>query len=88
MRSRHFRRLVVLCKETELSHEQRACSNHHHAECLPCREFCRDMRGVERLLSLVRAAEVPAGFSGAVMQRIRQTPHRPRRAGFLLPWWR
>ncbi len=88
MKCRYFRRLIVLTKEAELTHKQRSSGNHHQAECLPCREFCREMRGVEHLLSLVRSDEASVDFSGAVMQRIRETPTRSRRAGFFLPWRR
>ena len=87
MRCRDFRRLIVLAKEAELTHQQRACGNRHHAECLPCRQFCREMRTVEHLLSLVRMDQASVDFSGAVMQRIRQTPTSPRRPGFF-PWFR
>ena len=88
MRCSHFRRLVVLCDEAEMSLEQRCCCNLHQAECLACREFRREMRGMEYLLSLVTCPRAPAEFSGKVMERIRQTPARPRGIGLHLAWRR
>lgn len=87
MRCRNYRRLVVLTTEADLSAEQRASRNRHEAECLACREFDRDMRGVEYLLGLLRGEEAPADFSGAVMRRIGENRRVTRRAG-MWGFWR
>lgn len=83
MRCRHFRRLVVLGTEADLSSEQRATSESHWAECPACREFCEEMRGVEYLLSLISGERAPADFSGMVMARIRETQSRSPRTSLL-----
>lgn len=87
MRCRHYRRLIVLCKDAELTPEQQAWCQRHRESCPTCRDFCRDMRCVESLLNLIAAAPVPPEFSGIVMQRVRQTSPDSRRAGFLLARW-
>jgi hypothetical protein len=88
MKCRHFRRLVVLATEAELTTEERAIRNRHQAECLACREFCQDMRGIEYLLSLISGVRAPADFSGMVMARIRETKERSRSASSLFIWRR
>jgi hypothetical protein len=82
--------MVVLARETELSREQRVGCNLHEAECLPCRQFRQDMRGVELLLGLAedRSGRAPEDFSSAVIRRIKADTARPRRGGLQLAWWR
>jgi hypothetical protein len=90
MRCIHFRRLVVLAREAELSHEQRAGCNLHEAECLACRQFRQDMRGVELLLNLTLGVRAPENFCGAVIQKIKESGGAGRRGGLglQLAWWR
>ena len=87
MTCRQFRKLVVLAREAELSREQRAGRNEHEAECLGCRQFCRDMRGIEYLLGTSAGMRAPEDFAGAVIRRIRES-RTPSRRGWALPVWR
>ena len=88
MRCTHFRHLVVLAQETELSREQRAGCNLHEAECLACRQFRQDMRGVELLLNLTLGVRAPDNFCGGVIRRIKERGTPGRRGGLQLAWWR
>jgi hypothetical protein len=88
MRCTHFRRLVVLAQETELSREQRAGCNLHEAECLACRQFRQDMRGVELLLATALGVRAPEDFCRSVIRRIKERGNHERRGGLQLAWWR